>query len=132
MKINNNFNNNRQINFKADVRLASGEFSSIASKLVQIGKNAKGTEGGLAVVTHLFEPSYKAGHPDVFTTMFHYYEKDEVISSRGRNVSFISANDHTCKLVDGLEISTKSFTFEERMNKIVEQFQEFMDVVSKK
>lgn len=131
MQINNNFNNNRQINFKSDLKAADRVLEDIVPRIAQIAKNKKGTEGGTVFVSHFYSPA-KQDTPASFTTRFAYFEKDDVFARASDSVAFETPKAGVFKLIEGFKYAAEDFDSVGRWDKVVEKFEEFMDSVPKK
>lgn len=134
MKINNNFNSNNQVNFKADLKAFEGVSETLALRLAKIAKEAKGTEGD--VVTLKQDISSNPFHRWLksYNNEFEYFKKGSIFSDEQTSVRF--------NTLDGIEFdmwengaekpTVRDIDEVEKDNKIVEFFQKIMDSVSKK
>lgn len=134
MKINNNFNNNKQVNFKADLKCFRGVSETLALRLAKVVKEIEGTEGDIVtlkqdVFSHPFHQRLES-----YNNEFEYFKKGSTFSDEQTSVSFTTLNRSRFDMWEsGAEKSTvKNIDEEEKDNKIVEFFQKFMDSMSRK
>lgn len=134
MQVNNNFNN-KQVNFKADLKACTKISDNLYSKLSKIAKDAKGTEGEIVefienVVSH---PHDSKRAFKEYIIKLGYSRKEGAFSKEEPFIAFSTIDHQKFGIWDyNNHKFTDLFDAEEKDNKIVEFFQKFMDSVSKK
>lgn len=134
MKINNNFNNNRQVNFKADLKSSNRVGEKLILKLAKIAKDAKGTKGDVITINQKIVPNSFGHNINSYITEFDYFKKNNIFSDNKKKIVFSTDDHENFNMWEEFAESptARNLDKEERDNKIVEFFQKFMNSVSKK
>lgn len=134
MKINNNFNNNKQVGFKANLISIDGVSEKLALRLAKIAEEAKGTEGDTVLLKQSIRSNGFNNAISHYDTKFEYFKKGSIFKNDKSSVFFTTTDHQRFGMWDGnlLRYNASGFDVEERDNKIVGFFQNFMDSMSKK
>lgn len=134
MNINNNLNNNKQVNFKADLKAFNGVSETLASRLAKIAKEAHGTEGDVVTLKQSITSNSFHRWLESYNNEFEYFKKGSIFSDEQTSVSFTTLDRISFDMWEkGAEKPTvRELDVEDRDNKIVEFFQNLMGSKSKK
>lgn len=134
MNINNNYSNNKQINFKANLICVEGVSEKLALRLAKIAKEARNTEGDIVMMRQKIVSNEVNSNLKDYITEFDYYRKDNIFSDTKLKINFDTLDGQRFNLLDrnaGTHLAENLDT-EERDNKIVQFFQNIMASMPKK
>lgn len=134
MKINNNLNNNKQVNFNAGLKAYEGVNAKLATRLAKIAKSVKGTRGDVVTIRQKIVPNSFDKSIHSYISEFDYFKKNDIFISDKKKIVFSTSDYNNFDLWEEFaeKPSVRNLDEEGRDNKIVEFFQGVMDSVSKK
>lgn len=134
MRINNNFNNNRQIDFKAKLICVEGANKELALRLAKIAEKARKTQGDVVLLRQSIRSNKYDNTISSYDIKFNYFKKDSVYCNDRSSVRFTTRNHKKFDMWDDEReyIIASGLNIEEKDNKIVEFFQNYMNLMSNK
>lgn len=124
MKINNNLNNNKQVNFKADLKIVNKRayFDTMYNKLIDIASKKPNSEGILFIMSE----------KPVFTQAGNEFSRELRFDCFDKNCAFPSHNvsvDYKAKKGEFIAENGKKYSKDEYIEKITGLFKNFVDTV---
>lgn len=120
MKINNNINHNKQVNFKADFKCLKGnrELKNVYQKLLEIALEAPKTEGGLFLMSSKLE--LEQSNNQLYNSVrFDYFKKNSILADSAAVVHFEMKDDKF------ISQAKEELNHEEYENRLIEVFKRF-------